>query len=120
MPCCGLAEFRVKVPTRLTLAGIALLTVTFTILFVAGVALCWRPVGRGILRCQKGFLTALWRESMRGEDTAFRRFGARASGWLLPRFPRAAAMVYRRPEVPLLAAVSAAIVGVIGVIGLAL
>jgi hypothetical protein len=31
------------------------------------VLLCWLPVGRNLLRAQRGFVRVLWREAMRGE-----------------------------------------------------
>lgn len=120
MPCCGLQEFRVKVPTRLTVAGVALLTSAFTALFLAGLFLVWLPVGRGILRCQKEFLAALWRETMRREGSAPARWSARLSGFLLPLSPAAAAFIYRRPEVPVLVAASSVVAGLAGLVALAL
>jgi len=113
MPCCGLSELRTRLPWHLVVGGIGLLSLAFLVLFVAGVLLAWLPIGRGILRCQKEFLKALWQEAMRNPQASPARFGARASGMLLPRFPRAAAVVYRRPELPILAFASTAVAGVV-------
>ncbi len=101
MPCCGLAEFRVKVPAHLVIAGVALFWTAFFVAFLCGVALVWLPVGRGILASQREFLRAFWLETMRQPGSAPARWSCRFSGYLLPISPSAARLVYQRPELPL-------------------
>jgi hypothetical protein len=113
MPCCGLSEFRVKVPAHLSVAGVALLSLAFTVAFVVGLATAWRPLGRGILRVQGAFLAALWREAMRNPQAAPARWSCRMSGYLLPVSPRLASWVSGRPELPL-AAATTVVLAVVG------
>ena len=114
MPCCGLHEHQVKIPFRHTAAGSVVFWGFFAIGLVAGLALCWLPVGRNLLRAQREFVRALWREAMRGDQSLPSRLSCRISGTLLPHSPRLAAWVFRHPEVPLLYLPVAGLVAIAG------
>ena len=100
MPCCGLHEYRRKVPIKYMLSGGAVFWSTFAVALLVGVGTVWSSRGRLILRVQAEFLRSLWRETMRSGDSVPARWSCRLSGLAIRLSPRLATLVYRHPEVP--------------------
>lgn len=99
MPCCGLHEYRERVPLKYTLAGMLVFWGAFVGASVLGILLCWTRMGRSLLACQWEFLRSIWKETMRDRDSVPARWSCRLSGYVLPIWPGLAETVYRRPEV---------------------
>ena len=102
MPCCGLTEYRERVPFRYTAAGTVVFWGAFALAVIAGALGCWRPGGRRLLAACGAFLAALWRDTMRNPSSVPARWACRMSGRLLPISPAAAEWVFRHPEAPVL------------------
>lgn len=117
MPCCGLHEYREKVPLKYTLSGGAVFWGTFLMALLGGVLMAWDRRGRWILHVQGNFLRALWTETMRRTDSIPARWSCRVSGHLLKFSPRLAAAVYRHPEVPLLYAPVLGLLALVSIVG---
>jgi hypothetical protein len=100
MPCCGLHEYRRKVPVKYMLSGGAVFWTTFVVGLTFGLATVWTARGRLILRVQAEFLRSLWIESMRSHESVPARWSCRLSGMALRVSPRLATVIYRHPEVP--------------------
>lgn len=103
MPCCGLHEYRVKVPIRYTLAGGVVFWGGLILMMVLGVLTCWSGPGRQMLKAGGAFLGALWRETMRSPGSVPARWACRLSGRVLKVSPALAELVFRHPELPVLA-----------------
>jgi hypothetical protein len=100
MPCCGLHEYRRKVPLKYVLSGGAVFWGVFLVAVVVGLTTAWSTRGRLILRVQAEFLRSLWSETMRSHDSIPARWSCRLSGAALRVSPRIATVIYRYPEVP--------------------
>jgi hypothetical protein len=100
MPCCGLHEYRRKVPMKYMVSGGLVFWGTFLLALIFGLVTAWSARGRLILRVQAEFLRSLWTETMRQRDSIPARWSCRLSGRALGLSPRLAAMIYRHPEVP--------------------
>jgi hypothetical protein len=100
MPCCGLTEYRHKVPMKYMLSGGLVFWGTFLVALTFGLITAWSVRGRLILRVQAEFLRSLWAETMRQRDSIPARWSCRLSGHALSISPRLAEMIYRHPEVP--------------------
>ena len=103
MPCCGLTEYRRRVPFKLTLVGMIVFWSVFTATVLAGLAMSWRASGRLTLRTCGAFLGALWVDTMRQPHSIPAQWACRLSGFLLPVWPAAGEFVYRHPETPVFA-----------------
>ena len=103
MPCCGLTEYRERVPIKYTAAGLVVFWGGFSVALAAGLLTCWLPWGRHVLRWCGAFLLALWRDTMRNPASVPARWACRLSGRLLPVSPIAAEWVFRHPEAPVVA-----------------
>jgi len=101
MPCCGLSEYRVKVPWKFTVAGAIVFWGAFSALLVLGIIFCWTRRGRSLLAIQRQFLVSLWGEAMRDRESIQSRWSCRISGYVLPWSRPLAKLIYRRPEIPL-------------------
>jgi len=118
MPCCGLHEYRRKVPLKYMVSGGTVFWGIFAVALLVGLATVWSAEGRMILRVQAEFLRSLWSETMRSQDSNPARWSCRLSGTALRVSPRLATVIYRYPEiafiyVPLIAVgigVSAAVI----------
>ncbi len=104
MPCCGLHEYRERVPPKYTLSGGVVFWGAFLTAFLGSLLTIWSTLGRAVLRVQWNFLRALWMETMRARDSVPARLSCRLSGYLLNRSPRLAAFIYHHPEVPFVVA----------------
>jgi hypothetical protein len=100
MPCCGLHEYRRKVPMKYMVSGGLVFWGTFLLALIFGLVTAWSARGRLILRVQAEFLRSLWTETMRQRDSIPARWSCRLSGRALGLSPRLATMIYRHPEVP--------------------
>lgn len=100
MPCCGLHEYRRKVPVKYMVSGGLVFWGMFVLGLAFGLVTAWGPRGRLILRVQAEFLRSLWAETMRQRDSIPARWSCRLSGRALSISPRLAEMIYRHPEVP--------------------
>ena len=118
MPCCGLTEYRRRVAMRLTLVGMLVFWSVFAITVLWGLLTCWRSSGRLTLRTCAAFLGALWTDTMRSPESVPSRWACRLSGHLLPVWPAAGELVYRRPEIPVLAGLIAIAIVISGVVRL--
>ena len=99
MPCCGLHEYRRKVPLKYMVSGGLVFWGAFAAALLFGVLTVWTARGRLILRSQASFLRSLWVETMRRRDSIPARWSCRLSGTALRVSPRLAAMIYHHPEV---------------------
>ena len=113
MPCCGLHEYREKVPLKYTLAGCGVFWGGFFIALISGLVLAWTRNGRSILRILTSFMGALWIDTMRQRDSIPARWSCRCSGYFLPLSPRLAAVIYRRPEIAFVYAPLLVLLGVV-------
>jgi hypothetical protein len=100
MPCCGLHEYRRKVPMKYMMSGGLVFWGAFLVALAVGLCTAWSVRGRLILRVQAEFLRSLWTETMRQRDSVPARWSCRLSGRALSISPRLAEMIYRHPEVP--------------------
>jgi hypothetical protein len=100
MPCCGLTEYRQKVPLKYTISGAAVFWGVFTTAVLVGLLTAWSPWGRQILHVQASFLQTLWIETMRRRDSVPAHWSCRMSGRMLTLSPRLAQLIYRHPELP--------------------
>lgn len=100
MPCCGLQEYRRKVPIKYMVSGGLVFWGTFLVALTFGLITAWSVRGRLILRVQAEFLRSLWAETMRQRDSIPARWSCRLSGRAFSLSPRLAGMIYRHPEVP--------------------
>jgi hypothetical protein len=100
MPCCGLHEYRRKIPLKYVVAGGLVFWGTFLAGLIFGLATVWSARGRLVLRVQGQFLRSLWAETMRHQDSIPARWSCRLSGHALRISPRLAEVVYRHPELP--------------------
>jgi hypothetical protein len=113
MPCCGLHEYRRKVPMKYMVSGGLVFWGTFLVALTFGLITAWTARGRLILRVQAEFLRSLWTETMRQRDSIPARWSCRLSGRALSVSPRLAEMIYRHPEVPF---IYAPLVGLVALI----
>jgi len=120
MPCCGLTEYRERVPIKYTAAGFVVFWGGFALAVIAGLLTVWLPWGRSMLRSCWAFLGALWRDTMRNPAAVPGRWACRLSGRLLTVSPSAAEWVFRHPEAPVLAVTVAAVAALAGLIRLRL
>jgi hypothetical protein len=102
MPCCGLHEYRRKVPMKYMLSGGLVFWGTFLLTLGFGLVTAWSAQGRLLLRVQAEFLRSLWTETMRRRDSIPAQLSCRLSGRALGISPRLAEIIYRHPEVPFL------------------
>jgi hypothetical protein len=109
MPCCGLHEYRRKVPLKYVVTGGLVFWGTFLAGLIFGLTTVWSARGRLVLRVQAQFLRSLWAETMRHHDSIPARWSCRLSGHALRVSPRLAEVVYRHPEVPFIYAPLAAV-----------
>jgi hypothetical protein len=100
MPCCGLHEYRRKVPVKYMLSGGAVFWSTFALGLAFGLLTVWTARGRLVLRVQAEFLRSLWLETMRSSESVPARWSCRLSGLAIRVSPRLATVIYRHPEVP--------------------
>lgn len=100
MPCCGLTEYRQRVPLKYTLAGSVVFWGAFLAAFLFGLLTVFTERGRNVLRIQASFLRSLWQETMRNRDSVPARLSCRLSGRFLDVWPRMAEMIYKHPEIP--------------------
>lgn len=100
MPCCGLHEYRQKVPLKYVISGGLVFWGTFLAGLLFGLATVWSARGRLVLRVQAEFLRSLWAETMRHRDSIPARWSCRLSGHALRVSPRLAEVIYRHPELP--------------------
>jgi hypothetical protein len=100
MPCCGLHEYRRRVPIKYMLSGGLVFWSVFVAASTFGLVTVWSARGRLVLRVQAEFLRSLWTETMRRHDSVPARWSCRLSGRALALSPRLAEMIYRHPEVP--------------------
>ena len=114
MPCCGLSEYRVKVPLKYTLTGVLVFWSTFIGTLLVGLLLVLSSLGRQILKCQGAFIQALWYETMRQPESIPARWACRLSGYLFQVSPTLAEIIYRRPEIPVFMVLSLLVSIVIG------
>ena len=73
MPCCGLTEYRERVPIKYTAAGLVVFWGGFAVALTAGLLTCWLPWGRHVLRSCGAFLLALWGDTMRNPASPWTR-----------------------------------------------
>jgi hypothetical protein len=100
MPCCGLHEYRRKVPLKYVISGGLVFWGTFLVGLIFGVTTVWSARGRLVLRVQAQFLQSLWTETMRHRDSIPARWSCRLSGHALRVSPGLAEIIYRHPELP--------------------
>jgi hypothetical protein len=100
MPCCGLHEYRRKVPVKYMVSGGTVFWGIFVGALLVGLATAWTARGRLILRVQAEFLRSLWSETMRSQESIPARWSCRLSGTALRLSPRLATVIYRHPEIP--------------------
>lgn len=103
MPCCGLSEYRRKVPIKYTVIGMILFWGIYSMSFVTGILMSWNKLGRGVLKAQFEFSKVLWKETMRQHDSTPAKWSCRLSGYLLPISPAFAGIIFHHPEFPLFA-----------------
>ncbi len=99
MPCCGLHEYRQRVPLKYAVAGFGVFWGAFVVAFLSGIVLIGRRRGRSVLKILTSFLRALWMDTMRSQDSLPARWNCRCSGYLLGLSPKLAATVYHHPEI---------------------
>jgi hypothetical protein len=100
MPCCGLHEYRRKVPVKYIVSGGLVFWGTFVVALMVGLVTVWSARGRLILRVQAEFLRSLWTETMRNRDSIPAQWSCRLSGLAIRVSPRLATVIYRHPELP--------------------